>query len=141
MLVSVGVQADLGLPPQPQPPTERATSAGRPNSMHRSGATPSGGALAAAAAAAAEATAEQIAKLQAELRQAKSVVAFLQGELSEAEAAQKDADAARRDYAARFAFVVLDTDHDGYIRTDQVQVGMLAWGEGGEGRWTAPLRG
>jgi hypothetical protein len=47
------------------------------------------------------------------------VVLFPAGEL---ETLQKETDAARREFAARYAFSLLDTDMDGYVRTDQVQL-------------------
>lgn len=52
--------------------------------------------------------------------QAAATAAFLAGELAEAEGVAREAEAARRQAAARYGFCVLDTDGDGYVAADQV---------------------
>ncbi|KAG2444842.1 hypothetical protein HXX76_001583 [Chlamydomonas incerta] len=63
---------------------------------------------------------KQIATLRAQLQQKDSAYAFLANEHSELEGQLKEVEAAKREYAARYAFMVLDQDLDGHIRVDQV---------------------
>ncbi|KAG2448590.1 hypothetical protein HYH02_006481 [Chlamydomonas schloesseri] len=63
---------------------------------------------------------KQIAALRAQLQQKDSAYAFLANEHSELEGQLKEVEAAKREYAARYAFMVLDQDLDGHIRVDQV---------------------
>ncbi|GLC59488.1 hypothetical protein PLESTB_001492700 [Pleodorina starrii] len=61
-----------------------------------------------------------IASLRAQLQQKDSAYAFLANEHNELEGQLKEVEAAKREYAARYAFMVLDQDLDGHIRVDQV---------------------
>ncbi|GIL80852.1 hypothetical protein Vretimale_9435 [Volvox reticuliferus] len=61
-----------------------------------------------------------IASLRQQLQQKDSAYAFLANEHSELEGQLKEVEAAKREYAARYAFMVLDQDLDGHIRVDQV---------------------
>jgi hypothetical protein len=69
-----------------------------------------------------------ISSLRAQLQQKDSAYAFLANEHSELEGQLKEVEAAKREYAARYAFMVLDQDLDGHIRVDQVRLA---------DRWTA----
>ncbi|GLI60685.1 hypothetical protein VaNZ11_002887 [Volvox africanus] len=61
-----------------------------------------------------------IASLRQQLQQKDSAYAFLANEHAELEGQLKEVEAAKREYAARYAFMVLDQDLDGHIRVDQV---------------------
>lgn len=64
---------------------------------------------------------KQLALLRVQLQQKEAAYAFLVNEHNELEGQLKDAEAAKREYAARYAFMLLDQDLDGHVRVDQVR--------------------
>jgi hypothetical protein len=61
-----------------------------------------------------------IAKLQCQVTRMTQLQQLLAADYADLESVLKQSERQRRDYAARYAFVVLDTDSDGYISTAQV---------------------
>eukprot|EP00798_Chlamydomonas_sp_ICE-L_P030365 gene30365-35370_t len=59
-------------------------------------------------------------EVKVQLRQQKHSMKLLEKEFNQVDKLQKDTETQRREYTARYAFCVLDEDHDGYIRTEQV---------------------
>ncbi|KAF8072685.1 NADP-dependent 3-hydroxy acid dehydrogenase [Scenedesmus sp. PABB004] len=110
------------------PPPPRAGAAERPDAAARASpergasceAAP-GAAAAARSAAAAEAAAAAatIASLQREVCQLGRVRRLLESDAAELTAALRESERARREAAARYAFVVLDSDGDGYVSAGQ----------------------
>jgi len=61
-----------------------------------------------------------IAKLQCQVTRMAQLQHLLAADYADLESVLKESERQRRNYAARYAFVVLDTDSDGYISTAQV---------------------
>jgi hypothetical protein len=64
--------------------------------------------------------ASTVAGLQRQVTRMTQLQQLLAADYADLESVLKESERQRRDYAARYAFVVLDTDSDGYISTAQV---------------------
>jgi hypothetical protein len=103
------------------------------HARHQQTSTPSQAAAAATAAAAAPVQAEHAALLQREQQQQQTINSLqrqlshmqmlhglLQSDYGDLEFVLKETERQRREYAARYAFVCLDGDGDGYLSVEQV---------------------
>lgn len=64
--------------------------------------------------------AEQVQAYRREASHSGMLLKLLQQDYQDLEFVLKETEKQRREYAARYAFVVLDQDHDGYIPADQI---------------------